>query len=84
MPLFLRGNHSLLTGHASELYRLRIRNLHSLPFQRHRTYLFRHQLFRNMVTGQEPGQPRQGLQLKVPKGTRDWFGGDVILRDHIL
>jgi len=24
------------------------------------------------------------VQLKVPKGTRDWFGADVILRDHIL
>ena len=24
------------------------------------------------------------VQLKVPKGTRDWFGADVILREHIL
>ncbi|KAF1813479.1 histidyl-tRNA mitochondrial precursor [Eremomyces bilateralis CBS 781.70] len=23
-------------------------------------------------------------ELKVPKGTRDWFGADVILRDHIF
>lgn len=24
------------------------------------------------------------VPLKTPKGTRDWFGPDVILRDHIF
>ncbi|RDL39381.1 putative Histidyl-tRNA synthetase [Venustampulla echinocandica] len=27
---------------------------------------------------------RPGGQLKTPKGTRDWVGSDLILRDHIL
>jgi histidyl-tRNA synthetase len=27
---------------------------------------------------------RSGVQLKTPKGTRDWVGSDLILRDHIL
>ncbi len=27
---------------------------------------------------------RQGAQLKTPKGTRDWVGRDLLLRDHIL
>ncbi|KAL7917110.1 histidyl-tRNA synthetase [Trichoderma austrokoningii] len=27
---------------------------------------------------------RSGAQLKTPKGTRDWVGQDLLLRDHIL
>ncbi|RYP66575.1 hypothetical protein DL771_007728 [Monosporascus sp. 5C6A] len=27
---------------------------------------------------------RPGVQLKTPKGTRDWAGRDLLLRDHIL
>lgn len=25
-----------------------------------------------------------GFQLKVPKGTRDWSGSDIVLRDRVL
>jgi histidyl-tRNA synthetase len=27
---------------------------------------------------------RPAFQLKTPKGTRDWMGADIILRDHIF
>ncbi|TVY43670.1 Histidine--tRNA ligase, mitochondrial [Lachnellula occidentalis] len=27
---------------------------------------------------------RSSVQLKTPKGTRDWFSSDLLLRDHIL
>jgi len=37
----------------------------------------------NMATSKESSS-RLSVQLKTPKGTRDWFGADVILRDHIL
>lgn len=37
----------------------------------------------NMATPKESAS-RLSVQLKTPKGTRDWFGADVILRDHIL
>src|SRR5262249_19249265 len=37
----------------------------------------------NMATPKESSS-RLSVQLKTTKGTRDWFGADVILRDHIL
>lgn len=41
-----------------------------------------------MAGDQETGKQSRVVpvtaELKVPKGTRDWHGADVILRDHIL
>ena len=34
------------------------------------------------TTNARPSRPR--AQLKTPKGTRDWVGRDLLLRDHIL
>ena len=36
-----------------------------------------------MVT-QNVKKSRPAAQLKTLKGTRDWFGSDILLRDHIL
>ncbi len=38
----------------------------------------------NMATKDTKITRRPGLQLKTPKGTRDWVGSDLLLRDHIL
>ncbi len=43
-----------------------------------------HLRYFSMAPNQETEQSRQAQGVKVPKGTRDWFGADVILRDHIL
>lgn len=32
----------------------------------------------------EKKAPKRALQLKTPKGTRDWMGADIILRDQIF
>ncbi|KAM0617882.1 hypothetical protein ACHAO3_001478 [Verticillium nonalfalfae] len=32
----------------------------------------------------DTAQSRQGTQLKTPKGTRDWVGQDLLLRNHIF
>jgi histidyl-tRNA synthetase len=37
-----------------------------------------------MATQDNPAPSRAGGQLKTPKGTRDWVGQDLLLRDYIL
>ncbi|CAH0025352.1 unnamed protein product [Clonostachys rhizophaga] len=37
-----------------------------------------------MATQDNPAQSRSGAQLKTPKGTRDWVGQDLLLRDYIF
>ncbi|RNJ53026.1 Cytoplasmic and mitochondrial histidine tRNA synthetase [Verticillium nonalfalfae] len=32
----------------------------------------------------DAAQNRQGAQLKTPKGTQNWVGQDLLLRDHIF
>jgi hypothetical protein len=36
------------------------------------------------MAAKEFNAARSNIQLKTPKGTRDWFGSDLILREHIL
>ncbi|TVY13880.1 Mitochondrial histidine--tRNA ligase [Lachnellula arida] len=36
------------------------------------------------MAANEAKMARSSVQLKTPKGTRDWFGSDLLLRDHIL
>lgn len=38
----------------------------------------------NMATQDSAASSRTNAQLKTPKGTRDWVGQDLLLRDHIL
>lgn len=37
-----------------------------------------------MSEGKEAKKSGGGVTLKVPKGTRDWSGGDMLLRDEVL
>lgn len=38
-----------------------------------------------MATNEEALPSRPGaIQVKTPKGTRDWFGQDAKLRKHVL
>ena len=34
--------------------------------------------------GKEKGDGKGGYQLKVPKGTKDWEGKDMVIRDKIF
>ncbi|KND92408.1 Histidine--tRNA ligase, mitochondrial [Tolypocladium ophioglossoides CBS 100239] len=38
----------------------------------------------DMSEGKEAKKSGGGVALKVPKGTRDWSGGDMILRDEVF
>jgi histidyl-tRNA synthetase len=34
--------------------------------------------------GKEKGDAKSNFQLKVPKGTKDWEGKDMVIRDKIF
>lgn len=34
--------------------------------------------------GKEKGEGKGGFQLKVPKGTKDWEGKDMVIREKIF
>ena len=34
--------------------------------------------------GKKDGEGKGGFQLKVPKGTKDWDGKDMVIRDKIF
>ena len=34
--------------------------------------------------GKEKGDGKSSFQLKVPKGTKDWEGKDMVIRDKIF
>ena len=47
------------------------------------SYSLRRFLNRSMAHN-EAAPSRPGVQLKTPKGTRDWVGQDLLLREHML
>jgi len=83
MLVLLSRSHELTPiVRVSQPYRSLLRSFTSSHFSRSRSTFFSHQI--DMATNKDAEMSRSGAQLKVPKGTRDLFGADMILRDHVL
>ncbi|KAL4920454.1 hypothetical protein BDW62DRAFT_6067 [Aspergillus aurantiobrunneus] len=55
-----------------------------VPYQHSRSFTFRPQQRESIMAAKEGKSNKLSFQLKTPKGTRDWIGVDMTLRESIF